>query len=78
MNSKLYQALMILPVSFCFCHADISDGKYLSANDSLHQILSQNISENNDKYFTELKIISARDDQNDEDDSCLTKGECTT
>lgn len=77
MNSKLYQALIILPVSLFYCHADIYDSKYLSANHSLHQVLSQNIAENNDKYFTKSQIISARDDQNDKQDSCLNENTCT-
>ncbi|NES99027.1 MAG: hypothetical protein F6K61_00325 [Sphaerospermopsis sp. SIO1G1] len=77
MNSKLYQNLMILPMYLFLSNVGVFNGTYLDINNHLRHTLSPNIAENNDKFATNIQIISARDDQNDNQRSCLREGKCT-
>lgn len=72
MNSKLYQLLMIVPIYFLAGFGGISHNIDASISSDENQVFLGKSGENNRDW-----LISARDDQNDKNKSCLLTGNCT-
>ncbi|TAE60167.1 MAG: hypothetical protein EAZ87_07055 [Nostocales cyanobacterium] len=68
---------MPLPMYLLLSYSGVSNEIHLFVNNAADSILSANLAENNDNFVTKSQNIAARDDQNDENKSCLNRGDCT-